>query len=106
MVINGLIDMENLPGMGKVKDFFNYTDNIGANLKTLVENITTFNNYVLHPHLFVRFVWNKVVAASFDVCVVIALAGVLLFICGNKKGRNLTLGSMMAYYLIKCLSSL
>lgn len=44
MVINGLIDMENLPGMGKAKDFFNYTDNIGANLKTLVENITTFNN--------------------------------------------------------------
>lgn len=106
MISNRLITMITLPGVDKAENLLNAGNNIGDNLKTLVENITTFNNYVLHPSLFFRFIWDKIVSASFDVCVIVGLLGLFLFICGNKKGRNITVGSMIAYYLIKCLSKL
>ena len=46
------IDGNNLPGMKETAEFFNSFDSIGENLKTLVNNINTFNDYFWHPSHF------------------------------------------------------
>ncbi len=47
-----LIDGNKLPGMKSAQEFLNKTDSIGENLKTLVDNISTFNDYFWHPSIY------------------------------------------------------
>ncbi|MCH5138199.1 hypothetical protein JMF89_13425 [Clostridiaceae bacterium UIB06] len=99
-----LIDGNNLPGMKATSEFFNKLDLVGDNLKALVNNINTFNDYFWHPSHLLKPLWIKIDENSMDIFLFIALAGFVAYSLGYKKGSKITIGSMAAYFLIKYIS--
>lgn len=100
-----LIDGNNLPGMKETSEFFNALDSVGENLKTLVNNINSFNDYFWHPSHLLKPIWCKLDENSMNIFLFIALAGFVAYSVGYKKGSKITIGSMAAYFLIKYISS-
>lgn len=100
-----LIDGNNLPGMKATSEFFNSLDSLGDNLKTIVNNINTFNDYFWNPSHLLKPLWIKLDQNSMNIFLFIALAGFVAYSLGYKKGNKITIGSMAAYFLIKYISS-
>lgn len=101
---NPLINGNNLPGMKTAQELFNGMDSIGENLKTLVDNINTFNDYFWHPSHLLKSLWILLDANALNIFLFIALTGFLAYSMGYKKGSKITIGSMAGYFMIKCLS--
>lgn len=77
---------------------------IGNDLKSLINNINTFNDYFWHPSHLLKPLWLKLCNDSFNIFLFLSLSGFVLFCVGYKKGSKITIGSMAAYFLIKYLS--
>lgn len=81
-----IFDTSKLPLLNKVEGFFNFTDKIG--------------NYLNHPILIV----NAISGASYWVCLVIGLGGILFYLVGHKNGLKYTTGSILSYTLIQAVN--
>ncbi|SHJ13744.1 hypothetical protein [Clostridium magnum] len=100
-----LIDGNNLPGMKAASEVFSGIDSLSENLKALVNNINTFNDYFWHPSHLLKPLWIKLDENSMNIFLCIALAGFIAYCIGYKKGSKVTLGSMAAYFLVKYISA-
>jgi hypothetical protein len=78
-----IFDTSQITILNKAEGFFNVMDKIGY--------------YISHPILIA----NVVAGASYWVCLIIAMGGVLYYIIGHKKGLKYTSGSILTYTLIQ-----
>jgi hypothetical protein len=83
---NPIFDASKIPGLERVDRFFDFTDKIG--------------NYLNHPILIV----NAVAGASYWVCLIVAMGGVLYYMIGHKKGLKYTSGSILTYTLAQAVN--
>lgn len=83
---NPIFDTSQLPILARAEGFFNTMDKIG--------------NYISHPILIA----NLVAGASYWVCLIIAMGGVLYYIIGHEKGLKYTSGSILTYTLIQAIN--
>ena len=81
-----IFDTSQLPILARAEGFFNTMDKIG--------------NYISHPILIA----NLVAGASYWVCLIIAMGGVLYYIIGHEKGLKYTSGSILTYTLIQAVN--
>lgn len=83
---NPIFDTNKIPVLEKVNHFFDFTDKIG--------------NYLNHPILIV----NAIAGASYWVCLIVAMGGVLFYLVGHKKGLQYTSGGILSYTLIQAVN--
>lgn len=69
----------------------------------MVDNTSTFNDYLWHSSHLLKPMWQKLDQNSMNIFLFIALAGFLSYSMGDKKGSKITIGSMVGYFMIKCL---
>ncbi|MBZ9688398.1 hypothetical protein G9F72_018880 [Clostridium estertheticum] len=83
---NPIFDMSNVPLVDKAERFFDYID---ATAK-----------YLTHPILIV----NAIAGASYWVCLMIGIGGILFYVIGHEKGLKYTTGSVLSYTLIQAIN--
>jgi len=83
---NPIFDTSKITILEKADRFFGVMDKIG--------------HYISHPILIA----NVVAGASYWVCLIIAMGGVLYYLVGHKKGLHYTSGSIVSYTLIQAIN--
>jgi|GEM_PF-2166262 len=83
---NPIFDLSNNTIVEKAGRFFDYMDST--------------MNYLTHPVL----IFNAIAGASYWICGIIAIAGVLYYIIGHKNGLKWTGGSLLGYTLIQAIN--
>jgi len=81
-----IIDMGNNDIVNGAEAFFKATDFI--------------INYITHPTLIV----NAIASASYWICGLFCIAGILYYIIGHKKGVRWASGSLLGYTLIQVVN--
>jgi len=81
-----ILDMSNNPLLVKAERFFDYID--------------TTAKYLTHPILIV----NALAGASYWVCLIVSIGGVMFYMVGHKKGLQYTGGSILGYTLIQAIN--
>lgn len=70
-----------------------------------LETIATFFDYIMHPLKILIGLWTLIVKLSLPVCLIGALACIILYSMGFKKyGKYITL-SMVIYVLIQAINA-
>ena len=91
---NPLFDTTNWLGMKEAKGFFDNVDKFGDALGTI-------GKFIGHPIL----IFNAVSGASYWICLVIGLTGIILYVCGVKKALKYSGGSLLGFSLIKLIEA-
>jgi len=81
-----IFDMSNNLLVAKAERFFGYVDNTVK--------------YVTHPILIV----NAVAGASYWICLIVGIGGIMFYMVGHKKGLKYTSGSILGYTLIQVIN--
>ncbi|MBU3098405.1 MULTISPECIES: hypothetical protein [Clostridium] len=79
--------------------------NVGADGWNSLKTIATFLNYMIHPSLVVKLLWNYTQIYSFWVCLFIAMFSIIFYGLGFKKFIKYVPGSIAVYTLIKMIGS-
>lgn len=83
---NPIFDMSQNPLMQKAEHFFDIMDKIG--------------NVISHPIIIA----NAIAGASYWICLVVGIGGILYYVIGCKKGLKYTGGSLLTYTLIQAVN--
>lgn len=83
---NPILDVSKLPVIEKAEKFFDGMDKVV--------------NYITHPIL----IFNAFAGASYWICLLVAIGGVMFFLIGHKKGLKYTTGSILSYTLIQVVN--
>lgn len=103
-------DFEGLKkGVSEFKDTANSVPeilkSIGDSLHSIVYYCDKFIYYTTHPIEVLKGSWNLAVNNSFEVCLIITMAGTILYIIGIKKGAKIAKISFMSYVAIQVFNS-
>jgi len=70
-----------------------------------IDTIGKFLNYVMHPSLILKGLWNYTVIYSFWVCMFTALIAIIMYALGFKKYAKYAPASIAIYTFIRMLAS-
>ena len=91
---NPVFDTTKWFGMEKAEKFFD-------NMDKFAEAIGKVGNVLEHPIL----IFNALNGASYWICIVIGLGGIILYICGHKGALKYTGGSLLGFVTVKLINA-
>ena len=62
--------------------------------------------YITHPKQLLSILWYCSVEYSYLICLIICVAGVIMYILGHKKGAKWISGSIVSYSIIQAINSI
>jgi hypothetical protein len=69
-----------------------------------IKTIAEFLNYLMHPGMIFRSLWNFIVLYSYWICLFVALISLVLYSLGFKRFAKYLPASVSIYVLIKMLA--
>jgi len=91
--------------MNNITGLIKGVKNVGASGWDSLKTIATFLNYLMHPSMVVKALWEYTLAYSFWICSIIAVLSVVFYAIGFKKCAKFIPGSLAVYALIKMIGS-
>lgn len=79
--------------------------NIGTDGWGAIKTIGNFLNYIIHPSLIIKALWQYTQVYAFWICLFVALASMIMYGFGFKKFAKYVPFSMAAYSFIKYIGS-
>ena len=96
-IVENMYDASNTP----LKPIFDMSNNsVVKGAENFFKTTDTIINYLTHPVLIV----NAIAGASYWICGLICIAGILYYIIGHKNGIKWASGSLLGYTLIQVVN--
>lgn len=61
--------------------------------------------YITHPKQLLIILWHCTLEYNYLICLLICVAGVIMYILGHKKGTKWISGSIIVYTLMQAINS-
>ena len=91
--------------MNNISGLIEGLKSIGTDGWAAIKTIGSFLNYIIHPSLIIKVLWQFTQVYSFWVCLFVALASMLMYSFGFKKFAKYVPFSIAAYSFIKYIGS-
>ncbi|MBZ9633104.1 hypothetical protein [Clostridium sp. FP1] len=91
--------------MNNITELVKGLKDVGVGGWDAIKSIGKFLNFLMHPSLIIKALWDYTLIYSFWICLFVAMLAAIFYALGFKKCAKYIPGSIAVYTLIKMLGS-